>query len=359
MLTVSCENTQNNRVVKIRRFTKSNTVYDIQVKENHNFFANRVLVHNCILIDDLIKNALEAFNDRVKQDHWDWFSQTMLSRLEEGGKIIICATRWHKTDLCGRIKEHYIANNRPFLEITYKALNDDGTTICEDLISKKSLEEKRAIMGEEIFMANYQQSPIDVKGRLYTTFKTYDSIPKDGGGTPTFIAYKVYCDTADTGSDFLSAIAYGVTPEHDFYILDVVFTQEPMEITEVKVANTIKQNHIRIADIESNNGGRGFARNVDRILKEKLEYFNCSIRWFTQRQNKVAKILTNATSVMEHIYFPKGWERMWPDFANQILNYQREGRNAHDDGPDSLSEIILRNEHAPIKLNPAILHNRY
>jgi len=52
-----------------------------------------------MIIDDLIKSALEANNADVLQKHWDWFTNTMLSRLEEGGKIIIVMTRWHSEDL--------------------------------------------------------------------------------------------------------------------------------------------------------------------------------------------------------------------------------------------------------------------
>lgn len=42
-----------------------------------------------MIIDDLIKNAEEAHNELVKEKHWSWFTDTMLSRLEEGGKLII------------------------------------------------------------------------------------------------------------------------------------------------------------------------------------------------------------------------------------------------------------------------------
>ena len=42
-----------------------------------------------LIIDDLIKNAEEAYNETVKEKHWEWFTNTMLSRLEEKGKIII------------------------------------------------------------------------------------------------------------------------------------------------------------------------------------------------------------------------------------------------------------------------------
>ena len=60
-----------------------------------------------MIIDDLIKNAEEAYNANVLDKHWGWYAQTMLSRLEEGGKIIIIMTRWVSGDLAGRAIEHY------------------------------------------------------------------------------------------------------------------------------------------------------------------------------------------------------------------------------------------------------------
>ena len=52
-----------------------------------------------LIIDDLIKNAEEANNELTKEKHWTWFTDTMLSRLEEGGKIIIIMARWASDDL--------------------------------------------------------------------------------------------------------------------------------------------------------------------------------------------------------------------------------------------------------------------
>ena len=60
-----------------------------------------------MIIDDLIKSALEANNADTLEKHWTWFTDTMLSRLEEGGKIIVVMTRWHSLDLAGRIIETY------------------------------------------------------------------------------------------------------------------------------------------------------------------------------------------------------------------------------------------------------------
>ena len=60
-----------------------------------------------MIIDDLIKNAEEANNELVKEKHWAWFTDTMQSRLEENGKLLIIMTRWATDDLAGRALEHY------------------------------------------------------------------------------------------------------------------------------------------------------------------------------------------------------------------------------------------------------------
>ena len=75
-----------------------------------------------LIIDDLIKNAEEANNELVKEKQWIWFTDTMLSRLEEGGKIIIIMTRWASDDLAGRALEHFIEASAKVRHISMKAL---------------------------------------------------------------------------------------------------------------------------------------------------------------------------------------------------------------------------------------------
>ena len=140
-----------------------------------------------LIIDDLIKNAEEAYNETVKQKHWDWFTNTMLSRLEEGGKIIIIMTRWASDDLAGRALEHFKESGAKVRHVSMKALQDDGTMLCEEILSRKSYEAKKKAMGADIASANYQQEPIDLKGRLYTSFKTCTDIPKDKSTTKKLI----------------------------------------------------------------------------------------------------------------------------------------------------------------------------
>ncbi|MCB8563878.1 phage terminase large subunit [Fusobacterium ulcerans] len=291
-----------------------------------------------LIIDDLIKNAEEAYNENKLSSHWDWFTKTMLSRLEGKRKQIIIMTRWSSGDLAGRALEYYKEEGKKVKHITKKALQDDGTMLCDEVLNYKAYKSIIRAMGPEIASANYQQEPIDLKGRLYSSIKTYETLPKDTNGNLLFTTIKNYTDTADTGSDYLCSINYGVY-EKEAYILNVIYTKEPMEITEPAVAKMQFENNVSIADIESNNGGRGFARAVERILKEKYTSNRTRISWFHQSKNKQARILSNATWVMDHIYFPKNWVDRWPEFAKAILTYQKEGKNKHDDGPDALTGV--------------------
>ena len=85
-----------------------------------------------MIIDDLIKNVEEAYNENILQKQIDWFNNTMLSRTETGFKLIIIMTRWSSNDLAGYILENY-DNVR---HINYKAVQEDGSMLCEAILIK-------------------------------------------------------------------------------------------------------------------------------------------------------------------------------------------------------------------------------
>ncbi|WP_336822952.1 phage terminase large subunit [Sporosarcina sp. USHLN248] len=285
-----------------------------------------------LIIDDLIKNSEEANNENTLDKHWDWFTNTMLSRLEEGGKIIIIMTRWASGDLAGRALEHFAEEKKKIQHISMKALQDDGTMLCEEVLSRDSYDMKVRAMGEDIASANYQQEPIDLKGKLYSSFKTYTELPAD------FMGIYAYCDTADQGADYLCNIIWGVY-QKEAYVLDVIYTKEPMEITEPAVAKALFEFKANRARIESNSGGRSFARNVRRILESEMNSNHTDVSWFHQSKNKIARINSNATWVMNHIYYPVNWRDRWPDYYKAMNAYQREGENKHDDAPDATTGV--------------------
>jgi predicted phage terminase large subunit-like protein len=96
---------------------------------------------------------------------------------------------------------------------------------------------------------------------------------------------------------------------------------------------------VNYARIESNNGGRGFARNVQRIAHEKYGNTRTRYKTFTQSKNKNARILTGSTGVMNNVLFPAGWELLWREYWRDMTKYQRVGTNAHDDAQDATTGV--------------------
>lgn len=285
-----------------------------------------------LIVDDLIKNAEEAFNKPLLEKQWRWFTDTMLSRLEEGGKILIIMTRWAQGDLAGRAEKHFAGLGVPVRKIVMPAVGADGRMLCPDVLSAESYRIKVASMSPEIASANYQQIPLDIQGRLYSRFATYEQLPELG-------RIYAYVDSADTGADYLCAIVWGVY-RHEAYVLDVLYTKDPMEITEPATARLLDSHSVALARIESNNGGRGFARAVRRQLEEALHNYRTQVRTFTQHKNKQARILSNTTWIMEHVHMPADWRHKWPDYYEAMSAYQREGRGQHDDAPDATTGIV-------------------
>lgn len=287
-----------------------------------------------LIIDDLIKNESEAYNSDVLDKHWSWFTNTMLQRLEgDSWKVIIIMTRWAEGDLAGRV----LANYDNVKLIKYKAVQEDGSMLCPSILDRKSYDIKTKEMNTDIVEANYQQEPIDVKGRLYGEFKEWDKFNDAMKASKKLNQ----TDTADTGKDFLCSINY-VIYEKEAYITDIVYTDKAMETTEGMVADLLFNEGIDEAVIESNNGGRGFARNVGRILLEKFETNKTIIKPVPQTKNKESRILTSSAWVNNHVYMPPKWKIRYPEFYKAIKNYQAKGKNAHDDGPDVLASIYER-----------------
>jgi len=299
-----------------------------------------------LLVDDPLKGYEEALNELHLDKIWRWYTGTFLSRVSApGGEPIeiVNMTRWAKGDLCGRILAGPDASEWYVLKM--EARNDaTGEMLCPDLLGEKRYNTLKSTMDDVVFRANYHQEPVDQKGRLYKELKTYDN-------PPPFEKIINYTDTADEGSDYLSSICAGLY-QGQAYILDVLYTQAGMEETEPATADMLVANAVNEATIESNNGGRGFARNVQRLLWERHRTRGITVRWFHQSKNKKARIISNSSFIVNNVFFPLNWRDRWPEFYKAVTEYQKEGKNKHDDAADSLTGI------AELTQNRGLANNR-
>jgi predicted phage terminase large subunit-like protein len=193
------------------------------------------------------------------------------------------------------------------------------------LLAKRRLDPLR-------FEAMYQGHPSTKEGLLYgDSFSEYSMVPRD------VVARACYVDTADEGEDYLCAVAYVVDTDGVIYVTDVVYSRESMEHTERLVSAMFRTNNTLRAAVESNNGGRGFARALQR-LSPKVH-----IEWFHQSGNKEARILSNSATVLHTIRMPRDWAQRWPEFYAHLTTFRRLFKaNRHDDAADVLTGIVER-----------------
>jgi predicted phage terminase large subunit-like protein len=283
------------------------------------------------IIDDLIRDAKEAYNDRVMEEHWDFYNNTYSSRLETGAKELVVMTRWSKNDLCGKLLR---ANPADWFVIKMPAHNQDDSMLCPDILDLKTYNQRKSNADKMIFSANYDQEPGEAKDRLYGTFKTYTEVQEK------YDKIEAYVDTADEGSDYLAGFVVGVKGGIAD-VLDLIYTQDPMEITESQTARMFTKTKTEKAVVEANNGGLGFSRNVERLMRESGNT-RTVIENFHQSENKMARILTNATTATNCVRFPEGWQEIWPTAYHDLTNASRTRKMVHDDIEDALSGVCER-----------------
>lgn len=289
-----------------------------------------------IVIDDPIKPD-DALSETIREKVNLKFETTIRNRVNSRNTpIIIIMQRLHEHDLCGYLME-IEPGEWTVLSLPCIYYDEDGKekALWE---FKQTIEELRKIEAANsyVFETQYMQNPKPLEGLMYDRpFKVYY-----GGVIPysSLAVKKNYTDTADTGADYLCSVCYDELPEGNF-VTDVLYTKKPMEYTEPKTAEMLFKNKTAISNIEANNGGRGFSRNVERIIR-KMGNISCTFIPFTQTENKQIRIFSKSNEVMNLTYFPEDWEKRWPEFAKHIKGYRKEGGNAHDDPEDVLTGMI-------------------
>lgn len=282
-----------------------------------------------LIIDDPLKPE-DADSDVKRVRVNSRYDSTISNRVNSRNTpIIIIMQRLHEEDLCGFLLGRSGAEEWTVLSLS--SIKKDGTALWP---FKHTIEELRRMekLNPLVFGRQHMQHPMPMSGRLYKQFKTYTDLP--------VIAKKVKAvvDTADTGADYLCSIVYMPTVLGHF-VIDVYYTSQGMEVTEQATALQLTKYGVHQCKIESNNGGRGFARNVERSCRE-MGNTKTIISWFHQKDNKHVRIFSKAADVQNMIYYPFDWETRWPDFARHVKAYMAAGKNAHDDAEDCLTLII-------------------
>lgn len=165
-----------------------------------------------LIIDDPIKNRQDAESAVIRQKVWDWFTSTALTRVEPGGSVIVCHTRWHDDDLIGRIRQEF----PDWIGIDMPALDESDPERPRALWPSRwplhELLKKRRLVGEYDWSALYQGQPRPKGGRLFGNATRYDQPFISDEKTP----YKIVIGadpaaTEKTTADFSAAVVVAFT----------------------------------------------------------------------------------------------------------------------------------------------------
>jgi len=183
------------------------------------------------IIDDPVKDKLEAYSQQYRDRVWDWYTDVLLTRLHNDSKQLLIMTRWHPDDLAGRI-----LNKEPegWTIVCLPAIkedddNPDDTREIGDALwpQRHSLERLKDMeqRSPRTFAALYQQHPSIQGGNIWMKdwFKII-SQTAFAGIKRKDIPVHFFIDTAytrNTGNDpsgVLAACRIG----NNMYIMDAV-----------------------------------------------------------------------------------------------------------------------------------------
>ncbi len=284
--------------------------------------------------DDLYKSLEDALSETNKEKVWSWKQGTHDSRLEGNCCSIDIGTRWSESDVLGRLEE--MGKYDQIIRIS--ALDENDESFCEDVHTTAYYHELRDDTDESIWNAEYMQNPIEAKGLLFPKADLSFFKKADLKGVPDGVVGA--CDVADTGDDDFSA-PFGKIYGEKIFISDVLFTKDPVESTEPRLAQLIIDTKCDKIRIESNNGGRIFSLAVRKTVIANNKNYRGEIQAKHTSKNKDTRILMKSGWIKKHCVFLAESEYArdseYAKFMKSLTTYMRVGANKHDDAPDSLT----------------------
>lgn len=278
-----------------------------------------------LFIDDYIKQIKEALSPTFREQQYEWFTTTAMTRLEPDASVIIIATRWHNDDLIGRILKNF-PGEWTYIELPAEALPDDplGREVGEPLFPQRypieALHARKRLLGTMFYDAIYQQRPHDDSGKFAqrSWIKIVDTLP------PGRYRWMRVWDMAGTegGGDYTVGGLYAMNiATKDVYLTNVIRGQWSSGKVERKIAETAAIDgtsvHITLEQ-ESGSSGKtvieyyknqvlkgyrveGYYSNKHKLVKAQPFLAGCEAGRFY-----LLKAGWNEAFLNEFDYFPEG-----------------------------------------------------
>lgn len=325
-------------------------VYDIQVEGCHNFFAEDVLVHNCIIIDDPIKGYEQAHSQIERDNCWNWLTSDLLTRQEPGASVIMVLTRWHLDDVAGRMLENARETGEQWRVIKMPAIatqDEDwgyfqrkkGEALCPQRYDLEALEQLKSTLGPYKWNCLFQQEPTTAEGSFWPS-SVFDNVLISQ--PPRAVEYPVMAIDPSMGrarkdkilGDYTAVVALGVNPTSAgrFYCDSIIDRMRPEHVVRA------------VADLYHK-----FPTKPKKIGVEAIGFQAVLETRFRTDLPKYG-VFAPVVPLEDHIQYSKdlrikemdGWiSNRQIDFLDtpggrMMVNQLKNFPHGHDDGPDAL-----------------------
>lgn len=291
--------------------------------------------------DDLVSGIEVALSKERLDKLWETYTTDLRQRkIGNHCKELHIATRWSVHDVIGRLESQYGNSDRAKFIVIPAMNKDDESNFDYDYgvgFTTEFYREQRDIMDDASWRALYMNEPIEREGLIYSDdeLRRYFELPSDEPDAIIGV-----CDTKDKGTDYAFlpvAYVYG----NDYYIDDCICDNSLPDVVDVRLAEILLKNKVKMCRFESNSAGRRVAEKIQNDVKSRGGITNITTKFTTA--NKETKIIVNSAWVKEHCLFKdKSMYHKNSDYGrmiNMLCSYTIAGKNKHDDVPDGMAML--------------------
>jgi predicted phage terminase large subunit-like protein len=264
------------RVLSCRIVAYSGPVYNLEVAVANNYFANGILVHNCIDDPNSVKGGESEAERRAANDWWDL---TMTTRgISRNVRRVVIQQRTNERDFTGHVltRQKWVHIVLPMrfekdrMATTPIGMNDprkvEGELLAPVQLPEAKVKEMEDTLGTFGSAGQLQQRPVPREGGMFKRawFKIVKAAPVD--------AKRVrWWDKAGTegDGDFSVGLKMSRTPDGQYYIEDVKRDQwsagQRDNVMKSTASTDGKSVHIW-TEQEPGSGGKESAQNTIRML---------------------------------------------------------------------------------------------
>ena len=299
-----------------------------------------------LIIDDPIKDREEADSKRERDKLWEWFTQVAMTRLMDGGRVVIIMTRWHEDDLIGRLTDpknpcynDEVAQQWRVLSLPAIADTEDpmgrqpGEALWPERYGLPFLNEIRRL-NPKGFSALYQGKPTPDDGDFFRRewLKPY---PYDLPQNLRIYVASDHAVSTTASADKTCLIPIGVDSDDNIWILpDVWWRKAGPEVVVEAMVDIMLRLQPALWWAERGHITQSIGPFLRKMQQEKGAW--TVVEEVTPAKDKQTRAQAiRGRMAMGKVYFPK-FAPWWADAENELLKFPSA---RHDDFVDALAHI--------------------